>query len=393
MAVAACLGAGIAACGVPTAASPTPLPVQTAQAGHVPGGVTLLAARMQRDYASGQLAQLSQHVPGIRTVPALTAQLQRWNEQGVGNLRVSIVHSVQTRPHRYIETLKFSSDPRAIPVYDIVVMDVARGHARLSGSAAGISGTSYARASWSVTRSKHFVVYHSRYQLAGSDRSYLSDLEHQRTAFEREFGVHVAKVTAYYLYPTVQLMDHVTRGACGSTSDNVGCAEPYTSPPSIQAAIWPTYHEPIHVYELAFTPPPKGNLHYVAPLFIGEGMAVALEDREADPRLSDYCSDLQYAPLDACASQALQRVAPLSILSDRGFQRADPSDAYSLGGSFVKYLILQYGYRRFGRFYYRLAAQPSDTIADYNVATRSVYGTGVRHLVNAWTAAVRGENL
>jgi hypothetical protein len=287
-----------------------------------------------------------------------------------------------------VETLEFSVDPRATPTYDVVAVRTRRGRAVLDGTVTGITGSTYSRARWSVTRSKHFIVYHSPYQLAGRDRAELANLEHERVAFEREFGVKVAPLTAYYLYPTVGLMDRMTRGACGSTADNVGCTDPYTKPPSIQAAIWPSYHEPIHVYELAFEPPAKGRNVYVAPLFIGEGMAVALEDRGANPRLSDYCSNLEYAPLDACARFALRATQPLSLLSDRGFHHANASDAYSLGGSFVKYLILHYGYHRFGMFYYRLAAQPSDTVADYNVASRSVYGTNIEHLIGAWSAAV-----
>lgn len=348
-----------------------------------------MAAKIQQGYAADRLATLPRRVAGFRTEPSLRGQLGQWKNQNVADLRVSIVHSARIAPHRYVETLEFASDPRATPTYDIIAVHVAGGRATLEGTASGITGSTYSRARWSVTRTRHFIVYHSPYQLAGRDRAGLAGLEHERAAFEREFGVKLPKVVAYYLYPTVQLMDRMTHGVCGSTADNVGCTDPYTTPPSIQAAIWPSYHEPIHAYQLAFVPPRKGSSVYVAPLFIGEGMAVALEDKEANPRLSDYCSNLQYAPLDVCARFALQAVKPLSILSDRGFHRADPSDAYSLGGSFVKYLILRYGYHRFGKFYYRLAAQPSDTVADYNVASRSVYGADIGHLIDAWTAAVQ----
>lgn len=354
----------------------------------MPGGVYSIAARIQQEYAADDLASLPRRVPGFLTVPSLQGQLEQWRSENVGSLHVSIVHSVRVNRHRYVETLEFSVDPRATPTYDIVAVRVSGALARLTGTVTGISGRSYARARWSVTRSKHFIVYHSPYQLAGRDRGALAGLEHERAAFKREFGVKLPAITAYYLYPTVALMDRMTHGMCGSTADNVGCTDPYTNPPSIQAAVWPSYHEPIHVYELSFVPPRRGAGVFVAPLFIGEGMAVALEDRDASPTLSDYCSNLQYAPLDTCAQFALRTVDPLSVLSDRGFKRVDPSDAYSLAGSFVKYLILRYGYHRFGKFYYRLAAEPSDTAADYNVATRAVYGADIEHLIGAWTAAV-----
>jgi hypothetical protein len=144
------------------------------------------------------------------------------------------------------------------------------------------------------------------------------------------------------------------------------------------------YHEPSHVYERSISPPNKGHEIYYAPLFLGEGMAVALEDPQLDPHLSDYCSDLDYAPLDDCARTAMAEVNPMSILSDRGFNHANAGDAYALGGSFVKYLILRGGYYRFGRFYYVVAAQPKDRVQDYNVAARQVYGQSIQNLISAW---------
>jgi len=155
------------------------------------------------------------------------------------------------------------------------------------------------------------------------------------------------------------------------------------------------YHEPVHVYELALSPPPAmkdGQLqYYVAPLFIGEGTAVALQDRSLDPRLSNYCSDLAYAPLDDCAREAASAVRPLTLLSDSGFQRADPGYAYALGGSFVKYLILRYGYRAFGHFYYQLAAQSKDRLSDYNVATQRIVHQPIERLINAWFSGLCGN--
>ena len=113
-------------------------------------------------------------------------------------------------------------------------------------------------------------------------------------------------------------------------------------------------------------------------------MAVALEDRQADPRLSDYCSTLIYVPLDACAQVSIGQTRPIDLLDDHGFNRADAGNAYALGGSFVKYLILKYGYRSFAKFYYKLASQPSDTLKDYNVATYAMYHTSITLLLKAW---------
>jgi hypothetical protein len=201
---------------------------------------------------------------------------------------------------------------------------------------------------------------------------------------QQEFGVQLPPLTKYYLYPDTATMSRLTHGACGANPDNVGCTNPLASPPTIQTSVWPTYHEPIHVYQLSFQPRPTGNSYYSAPLFIAEGMAVALEDRNADVRVSDYCSSIAYIPLDACARVGIRSTKPSTLLSDKGFSRSDLGDAYALAGSFVKYVVLKYGYKKFGKFYYKLAAQPKDRLRDYNVATAAIYHTSMLALLAAW---------
>jgi hypothetical protein len=117
-------------------------------------------------------------------------------------------------------------------------------------------------------------------------------------------------------------------------------------------------------------------------------MAVALEDREVDPRKSDYCSEVAYVPLDECAQYAITQTRPIGLLSDVGFDKADAGYAYSLGGSFVKYLILTHGYRPFGAFYYDLAAQPHDGVMDYTVAAERVYHVTIRALLHDWQTSL-----
>jgi hypothetical protein len=219
----------------------------------------------------------------------------------------------------------------------------------------------------------------------------MADLEYERAQFIRKFGVKLPPLAAYYMYPDTQMMDRMTKGSCGSVPDNIGCTNPFASPPTIQAAtIWPSYHEPIHVYELALAPQarPGSPTVNVAPRFISEGTAVALEDRQLDPRLSDYCTDITYGPLDTCGRAAAAHVNPLSLLSDNGFTRAPAGYAYALSGSFVKYLILRYGYRPFGRFYYVLAAQPTDHQHDYDVASRAVYHKPIATLLDEFKLAL-----
>jgi hypothetical protein len=288
----------------------------------------------------------------------------------------------------WIATYEFTSDIRAIPAYASYSLRATGQGTRIAGRVTGIQGTSYLNATWAVTRTAHFLIYHSPYTLQGPDRRFLARLEAQRATFIRKFGVQVAPLIAYYYYPDQRLMAPLTARTCGTSPGFVGCADPDVRPPTVHSSEWPSYHEPVHIYQAALEPAPSGRISYVAPLFIAEGMAVALEDQQLDPRLSDYCSDLSYVPLDSCAQLSIGNVQPLSLLADRGFNRADPGDAYALAGSFVKYLILKYGYRPFGRFYHVLAAQPSDRERDYDFAASAVFQRSIRQLLGAWQTAL-----
>lgn len=341
--------------------------------------VAAIATSFQDAYSSSDLNGLSKDFQNASDADALLSSMRRWQGEGVERLHVSVIY-LGRQGAGYVGTFEYWQDPHAIPAYSIYTFQQVRRKVRITGQATGLRGTSYKALSWAATRSAHFVVYHSPYQLRGGDRSGLADLEYQRAQFLKKFGVRLAPVALYYLFPRQELMGPLTHDACGSNRDNVGCAFPYAGPPVIMASIWPTFHEPIHVYEVSMEP--KG---YEAPLFIGEGTAVALEDRQVDPRLSDYCSDVRYIPLDVCAVQALRDVDPMTLLPDRGFKGAEAGDAYALGGSFVKYLILTRGYHRFRDFYYALAARPKDTVNDYDIASRAVYKRSIQSLVTAWT--------
>lgn len=351
------------------------------------------AALFSSAYAQGDWSAIRAAFSDQAAGRALVGEMENWQAENVGSIHVSVVYNAPFGRRRYVATIEFASDPRAVPYYSIFLFGSGKTAGQIVGTTTGIRGSGYLHASWRVTRSAHFTVYHSPYELRGSDHATLASLEYQRRQFMRKFGVSLAPHVAYYYYPLQSLMSPLTHRGCGTTPDFVGCALPDASPPTIHTSEWPTYHEPIHIYELALEPRHvPGKPAYVAPLFIGEGTAVALEDREVDPRLSDYCSNLRYFPLDSCAQQAMNDVAPITLLSDSGFGRANAGDAYSLGGSFVKYLILHYGYHRFGRFYYVLAAQPLDRERDYNVATGSVYHRSIRTLLAAWKTVLCQNN-
>ncbi|MBV9280242.1 MAG: hypothetical protein JOZ41_09195 [Chloroflexi bacterium] len=386
------LGGSVAGCRTVAAlpAQPTAGPAaRPAQPPRAPAGVAAAVAALQGLYDRADWAGVRRLVADGQTASNLLRRLQAWHDENVRDLRISLVYQARLSPSQYVGTVEFAGDTRAVPDFSIFRFSLAAGQVRITGTA---DPTSDDR-SWTVTRTAHFVVYHSVYQLRGSDRRFLADLEYQRARFAREFGVQLPSLAVYHLYPDTETMNRLTGGACGAIPGETGCTSPYAHPPTIQAVLRATYHEPIHVYELALSPPPpqRGGDVWVAPLFISEGTAVALEDRAADPRLSDYCSDLDYAPLDDCARIAAAHIQPTTVLSDRGFRASDPGFAYSLGGSFVKYLILHYGYRPFGRFYYTLAAQPSDRLSDYDVAARRVYHRPMQSLLTAWRKELCGS--
>jgi hypothetical protein len=376
-----CGGKNIATHAVEAPSSHPPPVSSVAAAAHQ---ITLLSRKWEQAFTTSRWQEIRDSFVSGHDAAALVGQMTRWREGRVRLLHIVPTYVQRVSKDNYVGTLRFTDDPRAVPAFQIYIFNLLGMQTRVLGTTTGIQGSNFTNVRWSVTRSKHFVVFHSPYEVQGSDRQYLADLEHQRIQVERKFGVLLPPLASYYLYPQTSLMARLTTRTCGAHPDNVGCTNPYTRPPSIQTSVWPTYHEPIHVYELALEPGVVRTTFLVAPLFIAEGTAVALEDREADPRLSDYCSILVYVPLDVCAQVGIGLTRPLDLLSDRGFKRAEAGNAYALSGSFVKYLILKYGYRPFAKFYYKLAAQPSDSVKDYNVATYSIYHASVTQLLQAW---------
>lgn len=387
VAVATLVAAALTGCG--DSSAPTPGTVRSAAAPGQSGlqtAVTNVVTGWQDQFAHDDWNDVQSTFVGQREGQLLVRQMRAWKTEAVGTLKTAIVFSRRVGKGKLVATIKFYSDPRAVPAYGIFLFAGRGRTARAVKSLSGLAGTGLRSAGWSVSRSAHFTVYHSKFELPGVGTASLADLEDERQAFIKKFGVGVAPTASYYWYPEQSLMARLTGGRCGSNPDNVGCTFPDDRPPVIHASEWPSYHEPIHVYQKALEPKVRSGPEYVAPLFIGEGMAVALEDRQVDPRLSDYCTPIRYTPLDACARQVLSDVQPQSLLTDKGFRHANAGDSYLLGGSFVKYLILQYGYRPFGRFYYLLAAQPKDQVGDYNVATQHVFHRSIIQLLHDWRA-------
>lgn len=353
----------------------------------LPPAIPVLLRSLRSAYLSADWPAVRRDFSDTAAAADLVDAMHGWMDAGATSLTVSVLSSARLDAHDREVTVRFADDPRASPSDRLYTVHLSGNHAVISGLASGLRGTSYRTATWSITRTAHFTVYHSPYQLAGADRAVLSQLESQRVLVARKFHVTLPPSAALYLFPNDPAMKALTIGPneCGNGGE-IGCTSPFTHPPTIEALRPAVFHEAIHVYQLAFVPPSPdgGRTVFVAPLFIAEGMAVALQDPEVDPSLSDYCSDLAFRPLDFCARVSVHRVHAVAILSDKGFKTVQPSDAYAMGGSFVSYLIRRHGYLSFKTFYYTLAHQPSDRLIDYNLAARAAYGTGIMPLLQAW---------
>lgn len=351
----------------------------------VPLAITTELLSLRREYALGDWNAVQSGFSDPTAGARLVDVMRLWKEAGASTVRIELLSWVRRDARDYEVSVRFSDDPRAAPDDRFYTMRLTGTRAVISGTASGLSGRSYTTATWDVSSIAHFTVYHSPYQLAGPDRAVLTQLESQRTLVARKFRVTLPATANVYLFPNLQTMQALTRGTCGKGGE-IGCTSPFTRPPSIETLRAAIFHEAIHVYQLAFVPPSpdRGRTVFVAPLFIAEGMAVALQNAQVNPSLSDYCALLAYRPLSFCARQSLQRVHPTTILADRGFLRALPSDAYAEGGAFVSYLIQAHGFLAFKKFYYVLAGQPQDRMSDYNVAARAAYGRDMSSLVRAW---------
>jgi hypothetical protein len=139
--------------------------------------------------------------------------------------------------------------------------------------------------------------------------------------------------------------------------------------------IWPIdNHEVVHLYTSAWGSP--GAL-------VNEGMAVAFQidpARDMIPRWSG-------TPLHDLARQFRQgRIVPMTALTETTSWRSqDPNVTYPESGSFMRWLVDQYGLDRVRALYARLAG-PNEAAAGVRSAFAAVYGQSLDDLEQAWLA-------
>src|SRR5437868_6755022 len=125
-------------------ASHAPLAARTSPAAMVPRPLnrtlTPVLGRMRSAFEREDLAAVSGLFVDTKLARSVRSTMQRWIEEGVSPLRVSLVYAHSLGPNRYVGTVKFWSDPRAIPTYMIFVFQRGKAGVHIAGTLTGISG-------------------------------------------------------------------------------------------------------------------------------------------------------------------------------------------------------------------------------------------------------------
>jgi hypothetical protein len=144
--------------------------------------------------------------------------------------------------------------------------------------------------------------------------------------------------------------------------------------------IWPMdNHEGVHTLVILYMGHP--------PALFNEGIAVA---HQTDPSRNDYTPRWNGEPLHTIARRldASGRLpASGSLLTSTGFAAQDPEITYPVSGSFVRYLLDQYGLARMRTF----LAGSSFSDSDLRTVTRFIgaYGKTVDEAWTEWRAWLR----
>lgn len=143
----------------------------------------------------------------------------------------------------------------------------------------------------------------------------------------------------------------------------------------VQAGEAATVHEMIHVYA------PNANR------FLAEGLAVYGHDflagPPAYPNFGKSLDELAARSASRELTLTLERVATPTPLEETS------KDAYAIAGSFVKFLIEQYGMEKFRALYALTPLVPMQRNAGAAERWQTIYGQSFESLADAWLAALR----
>jgi hypothetical protein len=180
-------------------------------------------------------------------------------------------------------------------------------------------------------------------------------------------GIHSPRTVQYYKYTSTSQMKQITGRASNGWAD----------PPSFSVhTIWPwDDHEVVHVLTALVGRPSD---------FFNEGIAVSMQ---TDPYASDPARALWNGqPLDAIARTALAqgRLPHVQNMADTSSFRAIPdTDGYPWAGSFLQFLVKNYGMARTLDFF-RGGGGRDESLSTINSRFEQVYGTSLSNVDLDW---------
>jgi hypothetical protein len=218
------------------------------------------------------------------------------------------------------------------------------------------------------TKSEHFDLYHSKEMDEAEALQFLSIYEYQYDRLAGQLGVAPARRVAVYLYPDPFTRERLT-GARVTNVAPIWLRQP-------QVHVLEDVPERVHAHELVHVFSREFGLPLVKASFavgLMEGLAVALEGPSGGPSPHDQVGTMLGDPrFDV--SDVATRLAPSGFWGGRG------AVSYTSTGSFVQFLLDEYGsevLRRtyaFGRF-------------------RSHYGKDVHSLAHEWESFLRSREV
>lgn len=218
-----------------------------------------------------------------------------------------------------------------------------------------------------IVRSERYVFHH-----APGDIVDPASQEAFHTWAESRLGVAAPRAIDYYKYRDAGELQRLT--GHGGT----GWADP---PAFVVHVIWPwSEHEAVHVLSALLGRPSD---------FFNEGIAVAFQ---VDPLRRRFVPLWNNEPLHAVAAQLRAQgrlVMPSQMLETDAFRARDLAVSYPIAGSFVLYLIEQFGQPAMNDFF-RAAPGREESAAAIQARIQRVWGRSVQALEEDWAARLAG---
>jgi len=247
------------------------------------------------------------------------------------------------------------------------------------GPRLGINTTyeTIARDLGSTIRTEHFEIHYDARVLPESEVARIAkDHEFRYAQMASELGFGVDEPILSYIYPTARIRAQLT-GAGYTDISPVWLGRPQVH------VLYDSYdrtfaHELAHVFSRDMGLP---ILHASLRVGLVEGFAVAMEPPIGLPDATDQVAAIRNSP-DFDSLYVGQSMADgiVANLSPFGFWSGRGAVSYTTMGSFVRYLLDEYGAESFTQVYGMASVE-------------SAYGIGLKKLAEGWEASLVGREL